>query len=140
MSRLAFVAIFVFTIPHNISAQNPSATIPFCEMVSHPEIYDGKVVSVVAVAIPGEHSLIFSDPACKPVEERNTSTQMVLPDSVISTSLGKKLSKTLRRMQNAKVSVIGRFYGSGGPYGADNARFRFVVERVNSVARVYRPV
>ena len=77
---------------------------------------------------------------CASAEEHTKPTQMVLPDSVISTSNGKKLSKTLGRMQSAKVSIMGRFYGSGGPYGADNARFLFVVERVDSFVRAYKPL
>jgi hypothetical protein len=110
--------------------------VPFCEMVSHPENFDGKVVSPVALALSGYHSLAFYDPTCKPTEENNVTTQMTLPDSFTSTSLGKKLSRVLRREHTAKVSVLGKFYGTGGPYGPDVAKFRFVVERIVSVAEV----
>jgi hypothetical protein len=141
MRRLQLVAALLFTVPHDISGQAPMrANVLFCEIVSHPENYHATVVSTEALAWPGYHSLAFYDPTCKPTEENNLSTQMVLPDAFTSTSLGKKLSKALRRNHAAKVGVVGKFYATGGPYGPDGAKFRFVVERIDSVAEVSKPV
>jgi len=112
----------------------------FCEMVAHPENYDAKVVSNEALALPGYHSLAFYDPTCQPTEENNVTTQMVLPDSFSFTKLGNKLSKALRRERTAKVRVVGKFYGTGGPYGPDHAKFRFAVERIDSVAELPKSV
>ena len=141
MRRWLLVAILALTVPHALSGQKPrTAEVLFCDMVLHPEKYDRKVVSTEALALPGYYSLAFFDPTCRPTEKNNQSTQMVLPDAFTSTSLGKKLSKALRSKHPAKVGVSGVFYGSGGPYGPDVAKFRFVVERIDSVAEAPKSV
>jgi hypothetical protein len=137
MRRLVLMAAFLFAVPHDTSGQAPvRVNVLFCEMVAHPENYNAKVISTEALALPGYRSLAFYDPTCQPTEQNNVTTQMVLPDSFNSTNLGKKLSKALRREHAAKVSVVGKFYGTDGPYGPDHAKFRFVVERIDSVADV----
>jgi hypothetical protein len=137
MSRLVLVAAVVFATPHNISGQaSMRATVLFCEMVSHPEIYASKVISTEALVRPLFHSLAFYDPMCLPTEENNVSTQMVLPDSFTSTKFGRELSKLLRRGRAARVRVLGRFDATGGPYGQEGNKFRFVVERIDSAIEV----
>lgn len=105
----------------------------FCQLVSTPQDHDKKVVLTEALMLPSDHSVALYDPACWPTETNNVTTQTVLPDGWNSTKLGKKLEKLLSHQRTAKVSVEGTFYGSGGPYGPDVARFRFVVQRIISV-------
>jgi hypothetical protein len=137
MSRLVLVVAVMFAAPHKVSSQaSMGANVLFCEMVSHPEIYASKVVSTEALVRPLFHSLAFYDPACLPTEENNVSTQMVLPDSFTATKLGRNLSKSLRRGRAARVRVLGRFDATGGPYGQDGHKFRFVVERIDSAVEV----
>jgi hypothetical protein len=110
--------------------------VPFCEMVSAPQKYDKMVVSTEALMSPGEHSVIFYDPGCMPTQENNVGTQISFPKGWDSTKLGKKLSKLFRHDRTARVRAEGTFYGSGGPYGPDVARFRFVPQRITGVQEV----
>lgn len=112
------------------------SNVPFCELVSAPQKYDKTVVSTQALMSPGEHSVVFYDPACMPTQQNNVSTQISFPKGWNSTKLGKKLSNLFRRDRTAIVRAEGIFYGSGGPYGPDVARFRFVPQRIAAVEEV----
>ena|ERR1039458_8267920 len=133
---IALVFVFVPSIAVTANTDRQASVVSFCEMVSDPEKYDKKVVSTVALMFPGEHSVIFYDPRCTPTQENNVSTQISFPQSWDSTKLGKKLSNLLRHGRTARVRAGGIFYGSGGPYGPDVARFRFVPQEITAVEAV----
>jgi len=117
-----------------------ASKVQFCEMVSAPHKYDKKIVSTEALMFPGEHSVIFVDPKCMPTQQNNVSTQISFSKSWNSTKLGKKLSNLFRRGRTARVRAEGTFYGTGGPYGPDVARFRFVLLRITAVEEASKKV
>ena len=65
------------------------------------------------------------------VDDRSASIE--LPDGLESTKLGKKLSRVLRHDRSANVVFDGVFYATGGPYGPEKTRFRFVLKGLVSV-------
>ncbi len=136
MRTTAALVLVVVVSGFAADTESHSTKVRFCEMVSAPQKYDKKVVATEALMSPGEHSVIFYDPACKPTEQNNVGTQISFPQSWNSTKLGKKLSKLFRRGRTARVRAEGIFYGSGGPYGPDVARFRFLPQQLLSVEEV----
>jgi hypothetical protein len=129
---LALVSCFAVAA----DAEDRISKVPFCEMASAPQKYDKMVVSTEALMSPGEHSVVFYDPRCMPTQENNVSTQISFPKDWDSNKMGKKLSKLFRHDHTARVRAEGTFYGSGGPYGPDVARFRFIPERLTGVQEV----
>jgi hypothetical protein len=129
---LVLVAVACFAS----NTERHATKVQFCEMVSVPQKYDKQVVSTEALMAPGEHSVIFYDPACKPTEQNNVGTQISFPQSWNSTKLGKKLSNLFRRGRTARVRAAGIFYSSGGPFGPDVAPFRFVPQQILAVEEV----
>jgi hypothetical protein len=134
MVALAF--LFVPGIVVAVDMDSPASIVSFCEMVSAPEKYDRQAVSTEALMSPGEHSVIFYDPKCAPTQENNVSTQISFTQSWNSTKLGRKLSNLFRHNRTARVRTEGIFYSSGGPYGPDVARFRFVPQQITAVEAV----
>lgn len=110
-------------------------TVNFCTVVNSPQNYDGHVILTSGVLLPGEHSLSFYDPACKPSAANKVSAQGVLETSAVPTKLVRKLHGFFRHRYAAKVRVEGTFYSTGGPFGADSARFRFSIQELQSVDR-----
>ena len=111
----------------------------YCEVVTLPNDYDGKVLSVDVVLVPGEHSLSLFGADCLHFGYGRV-TEAQLPNNWTTWPNGRALSRILRRHLSAKVKLIGTFDGSQGPYGPDGARFQFsnfshhlCVERVDSV-------
>lgn len=133
---IALALLFVRGIAVTANTDSQAPVVSFCEMVSAPEKYDKKVVFTEALMSPGEHSVIFYDPQCTPTQENNVSTQISFPESWNSTKLGKELSDLFRHDRTARVQAEGIFYGSGGPYGPDVARFRFVPQQITAVEAV----
>jgi hypothetical protein len=119
------------------SAQTPQepVTANLCEVVASPDGYNGKMLSVEGILLPGEHSVLLYSPSCKPKEGFNVGIQAEFPPDWVSLPNGKELRKFLRRGKSASVKLSGTFEGGAGRYGPDGARFRFTITEISSVKR-----
>jgi hypothetical protein len=119
------------------SAQTPQQPVAasLCEVVASPDRYNGKVLSVEGVLLPGEHSVLLYSPSCEPSESFDVGIQAVFPAGWESTTNGKQLRKLLSHKASASVKLIGRFESVTGRYGPDVAKFRFVIIEISSVAK-----
>jgi len=111
------------------------AVVGFCQVVTSPAKYDKQILSIEGILSPSEHSLVFYNASCFPEEGSDNRILPVLPPNWDSSANGKKLSKILRSRRDARVTLSGRFEGSGGPYGPDVAPFRFSVSEIMSVEK-----
>jgi hypothetical protein len=105
----------------------------FCDVVSSPGSYTGKVLEVDVSISPSEHDLFLYQSACESDRNHDVTTQAVLPDQWLQLPNGRKLSAYLRRHRPAKVHLIGTFESSGGPFGPENYPFRFSVSEITAV-------
>jgi hypothetical protein len=130
-------ALFLLaSLQFGVSAQTDrSAVVDFCQVVTSPAKYDKQVVSIEGILSPGEHSTIFYNASCIPKEGFDTRILPVLPPDWSSSPNGKKLAKIFSNRKDARVTLSGRFEGSGGPYGPDVAPFRFSVSEIMSVEK-----
>jgi hypothetical protein len=126
------------------SAHAVGETIPqpqnvnYCEVITLPKDYDGKVLSVEVILVPGEHTLSLFGADCLHLGyDRVTEAQ--LPNNWITLPNGRALSRILRRHLSAKVKLIGTFDSSSGRYGPDGARFQFSISRIISVSKETTP-
>ena len=111
------------------------AVVGFCQVVTSPAKYDKQILSIEGILSPNEHSLVFYNASCTPKEGSDNRILAVLSPDYDSSPNGKKLSKILRSRRDARVTLSGRFEGSGGPYGPDVAPFRFSVSEIMSVEK-----
>lgn len=109
------------------------AEVPFCGLLSTPGAFDQKKVLTRAIMSAGYHSVFAHDSKCQSTQGNDLSTEIAISDSVTPKNLQKKLSHYLKHHKNTDVVFEGVFSGKGGPYGADAARFRFVVDKLISV-------
>jgi hypothetical protein len=112
------------------------SSVLFCDLLLAPGQYDRRVVLTQALVGSGEHEVFVYDDRCMSSATDNRSASMKLPDGWNSTNLGKKLSKVLRHHRTAMVSFESVFYSTGGPFGPEGTRFRFVMQRLVSVREV----
>jgi hypothetical protein len=106
-----------------------------CEVVKSPDGYNGKVLSVEGVLLPGEHSTLLYSPSCKPRESFDVGIQVVFPTEWVNQPNGKELTKLLRRGKSASVKLTGTFESGAGRYGPDAAQFRFTISEISSVKK-----
>lgn len=110
----------------------------YCEVVTLPNDYDGKVLSADVVLVPGEHTLsLFGADCLRLGYDRVTDAQ--LPNNWTTLPNGKALKEILRQILSARVKLIGTFDSSKGPYGPDGARFQFSISRILSVSKETTP-
>ena len=114
------------------STQQP-VTANLCEVVASPDGYNGKILSVEGVLLPGEHSVLLYSPSCKPKESLDVGIQAVFPPDWVSSPNGKRLYKLISHRSNASVKLIGMFESGTGRYGPDAAKFRFTITEIPSV-------
>ncbi len=119
------------------SAQTPQqpVTANLCEVVASPDGYNGKMLSVEGILLPGEHSVLLYSPSCKPKESLDVGIQAVFPPDWVSSPNGKQLHKLFNHRTNASVKLIGTFESGAGRYGPDVARFRFTITEISSVEK-----
>jgi hypothetical protein len=74
-------AVLLAIILQAASAQTPQqpVTANLCEVVASPDRYNGKVLSVEGILLPGEHSVLLYSPSCKPKESLDVGIQAVYP-------------------------------------------------------------
>jgi hypothetical protein len=114
--------------------QQPGAA-NLCEVVASPDSYNGKVLSVEGVLLPGEHSVLLYSPSCKPKVGVDVGIQALFPEEWASSPNGKKLHKLFSHRTNASVRLIGTFDGGTSRYGPDAARFRFTIWTISWVKK-----
>jgi hypothetical protein len=139
-SLLASVSIVLpFLSAHAVGKTIPQPQdVNYCEVVTLPKDYDGKVLSVDVILVPGEHTLSLFGADCLHLGyDRVTEAQ--LPNNWITLPNGRALSRILRRHLSAKVKLIGTFDSSRGRYGPDGARFQFSISRIISVSKDTTP-
>ena len=107
--------------------------VDYCEVVTLPSNFEGKVLSVEAILVPGEHSLSLFGLTCLQLGY-NRITAAILPSDWLSLRNAKKLSKILQHHHSAKVNVVGMFESDKGPYGPDGDRFQFTISEIRSVS------
>jgi hypothetical protein len=126
--------LLIASLPFAVSAQTDRPpVVDLCKVVTSPAKYEKQVLSMEGILSPGEHSLVFYNPSCTPKEGSDNRILAVLADD--SSRNGKKLLKILRSRGDARVTLLGTFESSGGPYGADVAPFRFSVSEIISVEK-----
>jgi hypothetical protein len=131
-----FLALcFSVSAPRSLS-DNPPPSLSYCDLVSGPQKYDTKVVTTEALVQSNYHDVRAYDAKCLSTGADGGSAYVELPQGWSSTKLGKRLSKILRRDRTARVAFDAIFYASGGPYGQEGMRFRFVMRRLISVEEV----
>ena len=106
-----------------------------CEVVASPDGYNGKMLSLEGILLPGEHSVLLYSPSCKPKESFDVGIQAVFPPDWVSSPNGKQLHKLFDHRSNACVKLIGTFESGAGRYGPDVARFRFTITEISSVKK-----
>jgi hypothetical protein len=107
----------------------------FCDVVSSPGGYSGKLLEIEASILASEHDLFLYQRACESDRNHDVTTEAVLPEQWLQLPNGRKLSAYLRRHRPAKVHLIGTFESSGGPFGPEGCHFRFSVSEITAVYR-----
>jgi hypothetical protein len=134
---LIIVTVLLASILQAASAQSTQqpVTANLCEVVASPDKYNGKVLSVEGVLLPGEHSVLLYSPSCKPKESFDVGIQAQFPPEWVSSPNGKRLHKLFSHRTNASVKLIGTFESGTGRYGPDVAKFRFAIKEISSVKK-----
>jgi len=132
--RAVMLGIILQTAVSARTQQQP-VTANLCEVVASPDGYNGKVLSVEGILLPGEHSVLLYSPSCKPKEGFDVGIQVVFPPEWASSPNGKQLHKLFNRRTNASVKLVGTFESGAGRYGPDVARFRFTISEISSVKK-----
>jgi hypothetical protein len=134
---LLTIAVLLATIwpaaPPQSHQQEVTASL--CEVVASPDKYNGKVLSVEGILLPGEHSVLLDSPSCQPKESFDVGIQALFPPGWVSSPNGKQLHKLFNHRTNASVKLVGTFESGTGRYGPDAAKFRFTIIEISSVKK-----
>lgn len=128
----------------------PSSKVPtvaFCELISHPELYDKKVVRTEAISAVGIESQVLYDPQCSTAETRVWVTQDAawekadkkLQAAYLALLFDENNNRIPRgRSGRAKAVLTGRLEASNkNGYGHLNQyRFQFVIMGIEKVEKV----
>lgn len=121
---------------HNIES------VPFCVLVSKPDLYDERVVRTTAILITGYEQFFLYNPQCD--GQDNLVWAQNDPALKPSTAIDKRLKSVLTVKSSrhaagrAQVVVLGRFIGPGGKrFGhLDQFRMKFIILRVEQARSV----
>ena len=119
-------------------ADEAALSVPFCDLIAAPQQYDTKAVRTEALIRSSEHEVHVYSENCKSALGNDRSASIELPAGWNSTKLGKKLSGILRHHRAGRVGFEAVFKSSGGPFGQERTRFRFVLRRLISVEELSR--
>lgn len=133
MRNLIGCIVLVLLASHLVHAQKSTAseipTIAYCDLLRHPELYEGKVVRIGAIYRYGFEWSEFYCFSCL----NQGQTWVDFDESYSSRTKSKikrKLSGNGEIGRTISVVAVGRFYGSGG-YGHMGAyRYKFLVSYV----------
>src|SRR5437588_7666904 len=115
---------------NNSSSASDVQTIPFCELVRNPKIYDGKLVRVRAIFSSNFEKSVLSAPDC-PAE----ATWLHVPDSYASCTK-RKVQKKFEDApwgQGRDVVIVGRLESKGSYGHLGMYPYRFVATCVESI-------
>jgi hypothetical protein len=134
----AFLMLYLRSSVTQGTSDDKIPRVSYCDLLSVPQNYDKKLVTTATLVGSSFHSVAVYDPKCMSTTTNNRSASLELSQGWNSTLLGKKLSKALRHGHAVQVTFEGIFYGSGGPYGGDGTKYRFIVQRLISVEEVLK--
>lgn len=132
----------------NINQKHQPLTVTYCDLVTHPELYEDKIVRVDATYVLGKHSVMLTDKTCAKRKEQGGISFVV---DCSSESSCKKMNSIIRkdRTGNAywsrvQMIVVGRFNGppkSGGTYNAQigqesGFKFQIKVSKIEKTSRI----
>lgn len=126
--QLSLLVLQTFGLP----AEDPP-TVSYCELLTSPHTHEGKSVLTTAIIGSNEHDTMVYDANCGSTSKQDRSANMEFPSDWTASTLGKKLSKILRRHESARVTFVATFSESAAPYGMLGARYRFKLIRLISV-------
>jgi hypothetical protein len=119
------------------SSEDSQPQVTLCDMVANPDIYDGKTVKVTATLLAGiEDAAVFIDDSCRPALEKSTQIVADFKQGEYSyrSSIAKRLTKLLKKKQQAAVTVLAVFAAQGHYIGHQNCcRYRLEVQRLLAV-------
>jgi hypothetical protein len=137
MMKKTILFLLMFTAPVVSNCRAASIklndAIPFCDIVMHADRYDGKKIETTAILSAGYHSVIAYDSRCMPTESENISTEVLISNSVPPKHLLARLLKSFRHHKDMVVNFEATFHSTGGPFGADGAKFQIAVEKLKDV-------
>jgi hypothetical protein len=124
----------------NTGSQNPVISVRYCDVLSSPDTYDGKLISTKTTLVPTPHGNSALDPACPGRPERSLSAELRFGQLVSSDNRRMRcLSKLLQTHKCALVTFKGYFKGSSTAYVSTETRFAFDVATLRSVSGVACP-
>jgi len=120
---------------HITTAQD--AKVSLCDLVAHASDYAGKSVTVRATLASGMEFSIFTDGSCQPVPDKTKLVLAKFAGNQFQSPIGKKLTKLLKKEQQAEVTVVGVFTDPGRLIGHQNCcRYELEVQRLLAIERV----
>lgn len=129
----------------NIKQKSSYQTVSYCDLVTHPELYDDKIVRVEATYLLGKHAVSLYSKICN----KQGGISFVLDCK--SENSCKKMNSIIRKdrtgnayWSRAQMIVIGRFNGppkSGGTYNAQidpesGFKFQIRVSKIEKTSRI----
>lgn len=132
--RTDFIVGLMLLLEFSAMGQAAPDHVNFCDIVKSPAVYNDKVLITTATLFPGYHSLLLHSKECESMKDHDVRTEAVLPLRLESLSNGRKLKSILNHGRSARVEAVGVFESNAGPYGPDDAPFRFMITSLNSVA------
>jgi hypothetical protein len=146
--RTSWLAVFTILAIPSAFAQNgpePNSISPekanFCEIVRHPEKYDGKMITFTALYGTGMEGAVFFDETCKrpkPNDDVITLATFSRKNYNFKSPLDKKLLKLLKKTDRVQVTVVGIFIdGKDRVFGHMNCcRYKIEVQQLLDVQPV----
>ncbi len=106
-----------------------------CEMLEHPDLYDGRILVTRLVVGNSLHSIVLFAPEC--VAKAKASIQPTfLPPYQIGTRRDKRFRHLLDREGALFVTVEGRFVSNGGPFGPMGRSFKMEIRALRKIDRL----
>jgi hypothetical protein len=146
---MKMISIFVLALfvvapaqdDHEVLNSQPSTTL--CALLNRPAEYSGKTIRLTATVLPGLEFSILSDDDCpSKVNPASGKHDLVLVTNSESrkdfkSTLNKKLTKLLRKNQQAEITAVGAFKDPGQYMGHQLCcRYEFVIQELIAVQDV----
>jgi hypothetical protein len=107
-----------------------------CEVLKHPETFDGREIVVTGVAGNSLHSVLLWEPECS-LPKHGGAMQIRLADVYKrSTTENKKFRRILNREGAVRLTVKGRFIATGGPFGPNGVPYEFIITSIMDVQKL----
>lgn len=127
------------------TASGQEMRVTVCDLVGNPSEYADQKVELTAILASGEEFSMLEDDACPPKLNPNSRKTDLLEASFsqsqydFRSAMNKRLSKLLKKEQQAKVTVVGVFIDPGTYVGHQLCcRYRFEIQRLLSVKNVLK--